>query len=125
MRDRKFERCVAEICMILFFAMVLFLAFMPAHCAHASVVAKDGSGNYKTIAAAVAKAKANEVITVKNGTYKESFIIKVPGVTLRNYAGHSPVLDCTGIAGCCVKVGVATFTFEGITVKNVCIGVNP
>ncbi|KAG4087284.1 pectin lyase-like protein [Neocallimastix lanati (nom. inval.)] len=53
---------------------------------NAFIVAKDGSGKYKTIQAAVnalsTNANAERVIYIKNGTYKEQVTIKKKYVTL-------------------------------------------
>jgi len=64
-------------------------------------VAKDGSGRYTSIQAAVKASKPGDTIKVKNGTYVERVNFTINGtqskpITLMNYPGHSPVIDPGG-----------------------------
>jgi parallel beta-helix repeat protein len=65
------------------------------------VVAKDGSGNYTTIQAAVNNSKPGDTIQVKEGVYKEGVSFTKSGtstqpIALMNFPGHSPVIDPGG-----------------------------
>ena len=80
------------------------------------VVATDGSGNFKTVAEAVASAPDNSktryVIYVKKGTYKENVEIKKKNVML---VGDG--MDATIITGS-LNVVDGTGTFQTATVGN-------
>ncbi len=56
------------------------------------IVAKDGSGDFTSIAAAVSAAKAGERILVKRGEYNERVEIRVPDITIEGEAPESTVL---------------------------------
>ncbi len=65
------------------------------------IVAKDGSGDYTTIQAAVDNSRPGDTIQVKDGVYNEGVSFRTSGtserpITLMNYAGHSPVIDPGG-----------------------------
>ena len=75
----------------LFTAAILF-AFASVFAQKEIVVAQDGSGNFKTIQEAInslpADAKAQRIILIKNGTYKEKIFIDKNFITLK---GEDPV----------------------------------
>ncbi|CAL5344567.1 unnamed protein product [Camellia sinensis] len=83
------------------------------------VVAKDGSGNYKTVSEAVASAPNNSntryVIYVKQGTYNENVVI---GKTKKNIMLTGDGMDLTIITGSLNVVDGAT-TFNSATVAAV------
>src|SRR3990167_1760227 len=59
------------------------------------IVAKDGSGDYTTIQAAVDNSKPGDTIQVKDGVYNEGVSFRTSGtstrpITLMNYPGHRP-----------------------------------
>ncbi len=62
------------------------------------IVAKDGSGNYKSIQSALNNARPGDTIQVKDGVYAERVNFIKSGtvdkpIALVNYPGHSPVID--------------------------------
>ncbi|WOH11750.1 hypothetical protein DCAR_0831241 [Daucus carota subsp. sativus] len=86
------------------------------------VVAKDGSGNYKTVTEAVAaapeKSKSRYVIYVKKGIYKENFEI---GKSKQNIMLTGDGMDATIITGSLNVIDGAT-TFSSATVAAVGFG---
>jgi len=61
------------------------------------IVAKDGSGQYSTIQAALNNSQPGDTIQVKNGTYNEAIHFDISGtpsqpIALVNYPLHSPVI---------------------------------
>ncbi|KAL8492628.1 hypothetical protein ACS0TY_023998 [Phlomoides rotata] len=81
-----------------------------------AVVAKDGSGNYKTVSEAIAAASGGRfVIYVKAGTYNEKINTNKDGITLIGDGKYSTVITAGGSVG---KGGTslrgsATFTITG------------
>ena len=62
------------------------------------IVAKDGSGNYKSIQSALNNARPGDTIQVKDGVYAERVNFVKNGtadnpIALVNYPGHAPVID--------------------------------
>jgi parallel beta-helix repeat protein len=84
------------------------------------VVAKDGSGNYSSIQAALNNSKPGDTIQVKDGVYKERVDFYISGtrdlpITLMNYPGHSPVIDAGGGSypvECCPSSGTQRVEFN-------------
>ena len=72
---------------ILFTSMAVFIAATTVFAQKEIVVAQDGSGNFKSIQEAInslpADAKAQRIILVKNGTYKEKIFIDKNFITLK------------------------------------------
>jgi len=70
--------------------------------------------------------RAGDTCNVKNGTYKESPILTSTGtsslpITIQNYPGHSPKIDCGTMAVNCVGLnpnGTATRTISYITFQG-------
>ncbi|PKI61235.1 hypothetical protein CRG98_018383 [Punica granatum] len=59
-----------------------------------AVVAKDGSGNYKTVSEAIAAASGGRfVIYVKSGVYKEKIRITKDGITLIGDGKYSTIIE--------------------------------
>ncbi|GJP74984.1 hypothetical protein CLOP_g5484 [Closterium sp. NIES-67] len=92
-----------------------------------AVVAKDGTGNYRTVQAAVAAAKEGAVIYVKAGRYEEQVQVAVRRLTLlgdgpsrtilsfnRSQAGHGASLTDSAVLG----VQKSGFVAMGIAVEN-------
>jgi len=130
------------------FYLILFpLLFVAAGCGSQSespattvrdsaefIVAKDGSGDFTTIGAALAQSQPGDVIQVKNGIYVEGIDITRSGtssepITLINYPGHSPVIDPGGGAypsECCtlngpprrVEVRAEWIIIEGFEIRH-------
>ncbi|XP_075658924.1 putative pectinesterase/pectinesterase inhibitor 54 [Castanea sativa] len=58
------------------------------------IVAKDGSGNYKTVSEAIKAASGKQfVIYVKSGVYKEKIHTKKDGITLIGDGKYSTIID--------------------------------
>lgn len=62
------------------------------------IVARDGSGGYRGIQEAINDSAPGDLIVVKNGTYNGKLDFRISGtaekpITVKNYPGHSPVLD--------------------------------
>lgn len=58
------------------------------------IVAKDGSGDYTTIAAGINALSSGQTLCVKDGAYSE--VIRIRGksnLIIKNFDGHSPVID--------------------------------
>lgn len=88
------------------------------------VVAKDGSGDYTTIAAGYNALQSGQTLWIKNGTYNESTIIRKNGVTIKAYPNMSPVVNPGRISRAFeVAKGVNDVTFEGIEITNYFEGV--
>lgn len=90
-------------------------------------VAPDGSGDHKTVKAAVdAVGKGNTTptqIRIKPGTYKEKFTIETPLITLCGEAGKAASTVITGNAtgtstGFTVLVTANDVSIENITIQN-------
>lgn len=65
-----------------------------------AVVAKDGSGNYKTVSEAIAAASGGRfVIYVKAGTYNEKINTNKDGITLIGDGKYSTVITAGGSVG--------------------------
>ncbi|MGN1341138.1 MAG: pectinesterase family protein [Oscillospiraceae bacterium] len=58
------------------------------------IVAKDGSGDYTTIAEAVAAAKPGDRICVKPGVYNERVEVRTPDITIEGESAENTVLTC-------------------------------
>ncbi|KZV26824.1 plant invertase/pectin methylesterase inhibitor superfamily [Dorcoceras hygrometricum] len=80
-----------------------------------AVVAKDGSGNYKTISEAVQAAGGGRfVIYVKAGTYSEKVHVNKNGITLIGDGKYSTIITASSnVAGGSSLQGSATFTITG------------
>ena len=84
------------------------------------IVAKDGSGDYTTIQAAVDNSKPGDTIQVKDGVYNEGVSFRTSGtstqpITLINFPGHSPVIDPGGgsyPSECCPSSGPLRVDFR-------------
>ncbi|KAG4101326.1 pectin lyase-like protein [Neocallimastix lanati (nom. inval.)] len=89
---------------------------------HALIVAKDGSGKYKTVQAAInalsSSANSERVIYIKNGTYKEQVTINKNYVTLIGQNKDKVVItynlnnDKTGSSSECATVKVKADHFK-------------
>jgi parallel beta-helix repeat protein len=85
----------------------------------ATIVVPD---DYSTIQAAVTAASGGDVILVKNGTYTEN--VNIPGgkngLTIKNFTGHSPVLNgaTVGNPKVAFRVQSDNVTIEGFTIQN-------
>ncbi|CAA2974593.1 pectinesterase-like [Olea europaea var. sylvestris] len=81
-----------------------------------AVVAKDGTGNYKTISEAIQAATGNRfVIHVKSGVYSEKINTKKDGITLIGDGKYSTIVSGSsnvGNGGSSLR-GSATFTITG------------
>src|SRR4051812_33125372 len=79
-------------------AVALVATALPASAATTYVVAADGSGNYTTIQAALAKAVAGDTISVKAGTYRGQVSIPAgkSGITIKGATGTSSDIVITG-----------------------------
>ncbi|KAF3973836.1 hypothetical protein CMV_002769 [Castanea mollissima] len=79
------------------------------------IVAKDGSGNYKTVSEAIKAASGKQfVIYVKSGIYKEKIQTKKDGITLIGDGKYSTIIvgdDC--VAKGSSTAASATFTITG------------
>lgn len=64
------------------FEVISCMTFMNQVKAAALVVAKDGSGSYKTIQSAINAAKSGDTIQIKNGTYSEQIEITTSNIKL-------------------------------------------
>ncbi|XP_073132412.1 probable pectinesterase/pectinesterase inhibitor 54 [Henckelia pumila] len=80
-----------------------------------AVVAKDGSGDYKTVSEAVQAAGGGRfVIYVKAGTYNEKVHVNKDGITLIGDGKYSTVISASSnVAGGSSLKGSATFTING------------
>ena len=56
------------------------------------IVDDDGTGDYKTIQAAIDNASAGDYIIVKAGTYGDQLTINVPGLTISAASGEVPTI---------------------------------
>ncbi|MEV6479811.1 pectinesterase family protein [Streptomyces sp. NPDC051576] len=105
-----------------------------AHAATVLTVAKDGSGQFTTVQAAVNAAAAGDTISVAKGTYTE--IVNVPvsktGLTIKGATGNAEdvVITYDRAAGYTDAAGnkygtlgssVATFSASGLTVTGVTV----
>jgi parallel beta-helix repeat protein len=85
----------------------------------ATIVVPD---DYSTIQAAVTAANGGDVILVKNGTYTEN--VNIPGgkngLIIKNFTGHSPVLDGSSVGNPKVAFRIQSdnVTIEGFTIQN-------
>lgn len=114
---------------ILLFTTAIFIASSALFAQNEIVVSQDGSGNFKTIQEAInslpADAKAQRIILIKNGTYKEKIFIDKNFITLK---GENPEKTIISIALArdewrCENpddYGTATINLRGsdITLKN-------
>lgn len=77
-----------------------------------AVVAKDGTGNYRTVAEAINAASGNRfVIYVKAGVYKEKIHTKKNGITLIGDGKYSTIITgSSSVAGGSSMPGSATFS---------------
>jgi len=102
---------------------------LPANAAGSVTVAPDGSGNYRTVQAAVAAVGAGTVINVKAGTYYGQVNIpsSKPGISIRGTTGTASDVVITGNAP--QSAGSATTsatllnlakdtTITGVTIQN-------
>jgi Concanavalin A-like lectin/glucanases superfamily/F5/8 type C domain/Periplasmic copper-binding protein (NosD) len=71
------------------------------------------NGKIKTISAALKKAKAGDVILVKNGTYQEEIKISLSNIQLKAYPGHLPKIDGGG------KLRRGFYNQPGVSIENV------
>ncbi|KAA8534725.1 hypothetical protein F0562_029833 [Nyssa sinensis] len=80
-----------------------------------AIVAKDGSGNYKTISEAIHAASGNRfVIYVKEGVYNEKILTNKDGITLIGDGKYSTIIVGDGSVGGGTSLrGSATFTITG------------
>ncbi|XP_057505492.1 pectinesterase-like [Actinidia eriantha] len=79
------------------------------------IVAKDGSGTYRTISQAIQSASGNRfVIYVKAGVYKEKIHINKDGITLIGDGKYSTIISGDDSVGSGASLsGSATFTITG------------
>ncbi|GIM94632.1 pectinesterase family protein [Paractinoplanes toevensis] len=110
-------------------ALVATATAAEAEAATTYVVAADGSGNYTTIQAALAKAVSGDTISVKAGTYKGQVSIPAgkSGITIKGATGTSSDIVITGnvpqsTAGATGSATVlnlaANTTITGLTIAN-------
>ncbi|XP_031269190.1 pectinesterase [Pistacia vera] len=80
-----------------------------------AVVAKDGTGNYKTVSEAINAASGNRfVIYVKAGVYNEKIRTNKDGITLIGDGKYSTIITgSSSVAGGSSMPGSATFTITG------------
>lgn len=88
-----------------------------------AVVAKDGSGNYKTVSEAIAAASGSRfVIYVKAGTYNEKINTNKDGITLIGDGKYATVITAggsVGHGGSSLR-GSATFSELSLSLHHVC-----
>lgn len=63
----------------------------------------------------------NDTLNLLTGTYAEKVVISVSGITLRNHAGHSPVLDGQGLTAqnSIIEIrDLSGITVQGLELKN-------
>ncbi|CAI9783421.1 unnamed protein product [Fraxinus pennsylvanica] len=79
-----------------------------------AVVAKDGTGNYKTISEAIRAATGSRfVIHVKSGVYSEKINTNKDGITLIGDGKSSTIITGSSTSGGSSLQGSATFTISG------------
>ncbi|MEU6143991.1 pectinesterase family protein [Streptomyces sp. NPDC047081] len=106
----------------------------PARAATVITVAKDGSGRYTTVQAAVNAAAAGDTVSVGTGTYNE--IVNVPvsktGLTIQGATGNAEDVvitydraagytDANGNKYGTLGSSVATFSASGLTVSGITV----
>ncbi len=133
-----FRHLLYRICYLSVFLLVAGLAYLssatPAHAAYNLLVAKDGSGNYTSVQAAINAVAANNnqhvVIYIKNGVYNE--VVTVPSnkpyitlygqsvsstiITYNNYNGKSKPGGGTYGTGDSATVLIAASDFNAVNV---------
>jgi pectin methylesterase-like acyl-CoA thioesterase len=105
-------------------AAVLLLAATAVFAADRVTVAADGSGNYKTVADALASGAAD--IRIKPGTYRELLVIERPGVHLLGLGERPQDVVLTydlssGTAGGTTKSASITVSGDDFRVENLTI----
>ena len=82
--------------------------------ANGFIVAKDGNGDFKTIAAALTAATSGTTIFIRPGTYTENITLKA-GVNLSAFGGDglTTTLASAGGTSNVIIVGTVTFTYTG------------
>jgi pectinesterase len=110
-------------------AVLVLASAAPASAATTITVAADGSGNYTTIQAALAKAVSGDTISVKAGTYRGQVSIPAskPGITIKGATGIATDIVITGntpqgsggASGSATVLNLAANTIvTGVTIAN-------
>jgi pectinesterase len=110
-------------------AALVLASAAPASAATTITVAADGSGNYTTIQAALAKAVSGDTISVKAGTYKGQVSIPASksGITIKGATGTATDVVITGntpqgsggaSASATVLNLAANTSITGVTIAN-------
>ena len=94
------RRCNATVGFVAATVLASMTLSAPAFAATTITVARDGSGNYTTIQAAIAAAPSGTVINIKPGTYRGQ--VSIPssksGITLQGTTGTATDVVITGNA---------------------------
>src|SRR2546430_2631246 len=97
--------------------LAVALGFAPAASAATTVVvAKDGSGNYTSVQAAINAVSGGSVIKIKAGTYNETIIVPAgkSGLTIEGATGNAEdVVIAAGYAAWMTKPDGTTYGTEG------------
>src|SRR3972149_4431863 len=95
-----------------FLAVIFFVVFGFAKESMAATyyVAKDGSGTFSTIQAALNAAQSGETIIVKSGTYNELISFPRQGVVLKAMSGETVTIIQTGRVINCLII-ILTFNY--------------
>ncbi|XP_030943778.1 pectinesterase [Quercus lobata] len=87
------------------------------------IVAKDGSGNYKTVSEAIKAASGKQfVIYVKSGVYKEKIHTKKDGITLIGDGKYSTIIigdDCVAKGSSLAASATFTITGNGFIARDI------
>nr|POF26653.1 putative pectinesterase/pectinesterase inhibitor 54 [Quercus suber]POF26654.1 putative pectinesterase/pectinesterase inhibitor 54 [Quercus suber] len=87
------------------------------------IVAKDGSGNYKTVSEAIKAASGKRfVIYVKSGVYKEKIYTKKDGITLIGDGKYSTIIlgdDCVAKGSSLAASATFTITGNGFIARDI------
>ncbi|WP_137696473.1 pectinesterase family protein [Ruminiclostridium herbifermentans] len=108
---------------------MLFMAFAGSSSVNAAstlVVAKDGSGSYKTVQAAINAAKSGDTIIIKDGTYSEQITVKTANITMVGQSRANTIItagknqEATGdpATAATANISASGFRAENITFVN-------
>ncbi|HET8846873.1 MAG TPA: pectinesterase family protein [Ktedonobacteraceae bacterium] len=120
-RFHRYGSLLLFVLLVTLFA-VIFAGRTPAHAAYSLLVAKDGTGNYTTVQAAINAVAANNnqhvVIYIKNGVYSEVVTVpsNKPHITLFGQSSGSTIITFNNYSGKAKPDGTLYGTGDSATV---------
>ena len=97
-------------------------SFMAVNAATTLVVAKDGSGSYKTVQAAINAAKSGDTIEIKDGTYSEQITVTTANIKMVGQSCANTIITARKNqedTGSPAKAATANISASGFCAKNI------